>query len=512
MLIGANTADQYPFHSIKFYEGTPTSNYGWQIRDYDWNMYVIVEYVETPPPMIINFNRLQTTLKTTPRTVRATVRSGDSPGFIPAVDLFCKINSSAYIKSPMTGTEPNYTGTLPGANPGDTVTYYISATYPDSLTVRTVNTTYAIFKPTKSILYMWNGVSLPTGASSPTIMATYGMMKDSTREKAYYDVWDVRTYGTDDIPDLLLCYNGVVEATGGSGGWADLTKFAGPWLATSTPPNPKSWFWSNQEHGVISGYTDTTFLDTDPHAKYFGVKALVDQDYPYKTNSNMTVTKPWQLDFVATTEPIFSYIAANMAKDSTTFWYDPFHESPPFLNWMDELVPTPNATVLFRDTKYNTKVVGVRNSASDNSWNTVWLAFDYLSTDFRSDTSKTLATDPKYKWTLSVGNPASRFISATTGIFPTDKAAVPSEFVLLQNYPNPFNPLTVINYQLAVNSIVTVRVYDLLGREVVTLVNEQKSAGNYTAQWDATHFASGVYFYRLQAGAFSDTKKLLLLR
>jgi flagellar hook assembly protein FlgD len=70
----------------------------------------------------------------------------------------------------------------------------------------------------------------------------------------------------------------------------------------------------------------------------------------------------------------------------------------------------------------------------------------------------------------------------------------------------------VINYQLAVNSIVTVRVYDLLGREVVTLVNEQKSAGNYTAQWDATHFASGVYFYRLQAGAFSDTKKLLLLR
>ncbi len=56
------------------------------------------------------------------------------------------------------------------------------------------------------------------------------------------------------------------------------------------------------------------------------------------------------------------------------------------------------------------------------------------------------------------------------------------------------------------------KVYDLLGREVATLVNEHKPAGNYTVRWDATHFASGVYFYRLQAGNFSDTKKLLLLK
>jgi photosystem II stability/assembly factor-like uncharacterized protein len=88
----------------------------------------------------------------------------------------------------------------------------------------------------------------------------------------------------------------------------------------------------------------------------------------------------------------------------------------------------------------------------------------------------------------------------------------PKEFLLDQNYPNPFNPVTVISYQLAVNSFVTVRVYDLLGREAAMLVNEEKSAGSYTLRWDATHFASGVYFYRLQAGVFSDTKKLLLLK
>lgn len=88
----------------------------------------------------------------------------------------------------------------------------------------------------------------------------------------------------------------------------------------------------------------------------------------------------------------------------------------------------------------------------------------------------------------------------------------PKEFLLDQNYPNPFNPVTVINYQLAVNSFVTVRVYDLLGREAAMLVNEEKPAGSYTVRWDATHFATGVHFYRLQAGAFSDTKKLLLLK
>jgi hypothetical protein len=91
---------------------------------------------------------------------------------------------------------------------------------------------------------------------------------------------------------------------------------------------------------------------------------------------------------------------------------------------------------------------------------------------------------------------------------------------LEQNYPNPFNPSTVISYQLAGQSHVTLRVYDLLGREVAALVNEVKSAGNYSATFNASNFPSGVYFYRLtanavspgQAGNFSSVKKMLLLK
>ena len=88
----------------------------------------------------------------------------------------------------------------------------------------------------------------------------------------------------------------------------------------------------------------------------------------------------------------------------------------------------------------------------------------------------------------------------------------PLAFNLGQNYPNPFNPQTVVSYQLPIAAHVTLKVYDILGREVATLVNEQKSRGRYDAVWDASGMASGVYLYRLQAGTYTATKRLLLLR
>jgi photosystem II stability/assembly factor-like uncharacterized protein len=88
----------------------------------------------------------------------------------------------------------------------------------------------------------------------------------------------------------------------------------------------------------------------------------------------------------------------------------------------------------------------------------------------------------------------------------------PLTFSLAQNYPNPFNPSTVISYQLPVNSVVSLKVYDVLGREVKALVNERQNAGNHSATFNASNLSSGVYFYRLQAGTYSQTKKLLLLK
>ena len=89
---------------------------------------------------------------------------------------------------------------------------------------------------------------------------------------------------------------------------------------------------------------------------------------------------------------------------------------------------------------------------------------------------------------------------------------LPTHFSLGQNYPNPFNPATVISDQLAVSSKVNLKIFDILGREVATLVNEEKPAGTYSVQWNAANMPSGVYFYRLQASDFVETKKLVLIK
>ena len=90
--------------------------------------------------------------------------------------------------------------------------------------------------------------------------------------------------------------------------------------------------------------------------------------------------------------------------------------------------------------------------------------------------------------------------------------AVPKEYALWWNYPNPFNPSTTIKYELPKASVVRLSVYDMLGREVSVLLNERREAGVYEVKFDGSNLASGVYFYRLQAGDFTQTKRLLLLK
>ena len=88
----------------------------------------------------------------------------------------------------------------------------------------------------------------------------------------------------------------------------------------------------------------------------------------------------------------------------------------------------------------------------------------------------------------------------------------PTEYALSQNYPNPFNPTTTIKYSIPKLSFVTIKIYDVLGSEVATLVNEEKPAGTYELTWNAANLPSGVYFYQLKAGSFVETKKMILMK
>ena len=104
------------------------------------------------------------------------------------------------------------------------------------------------------------------------------------------------------------------------------------------------------------------------------------------------------------------------------------------------------------------------------------------------------------------------YINNVVGVDDDRNLLTPSEFNLTQNYPNPFNPATTIKYSIAKQSNVTLKVYDMLGSEIATLVNEEKPAGIYEIKFDASKLASGIYFYKIQAGSFIETKKMLMIK
>jgi hypothetical protein len=100
-----------------------------------------------------------------------------------------------------------------------------------------------------------------------------------------------------------------------------------------------------------------------------------------------------------------------------------------------------------------------------------------------------------------------------SGDLPPDSTIqIPTEYKMDQNYPNPFNSLTNINYSIPVKSTVILKVFDLLGRESATLANKEKPAGVYNVEFKNNNLSSGIYFYRLQAGSFVETKKMILLK
>ena len=144
-----------------------------------------------------------------------------------------------------------------------------------------------------------------------------------------------------------------------------------------------------------------------------------------------------------------------------------------------------------------------------------WVSLDIPLSDFTGLTTREhiaqyiLVGQPTGSTTVYVDN--FYFYNSTTDVKEII-GAVPSEYALEQNYPNPFNPATVINYSIPQNSFVTLKVYDVIGNEVATLVNQTQSAGKYEVRFDASNLSNGVYMYSIKTDNFTSTKKMILMK
>lgn len=123
----------------------------------------------------------------------------------------------------------------------------------------------------------------------------------------------------------------------------------------------------------------------------------------------------------------------------------------------------------------------------------------------------TTFTDNRNGWMIGEEGKIYKFNPNSSNII-SNQTLIPKSIYLYQNYPNPFNPTTTIKYGIPQNGLVKLVVYDLLGKEVATLVNDEQSAGYYEVTFDASKLTSGVYFYKITSGDFSDVKKMLLVK
>ena len=146
------------------------------------------------------------------------------------------------------------------------------------------------------------------------------------------------------------------------------------------------------------------------------------------------------------------------------------------------------------------------SNLNKNSWTNEGkgLAKGSINSIYVNDSTIFVGTEMTGLWSIPVPE--------VTAIRKTINSTFPSSYKLEQNYPNPFNPTTIIRYSLPKDGLVTLKVYDILGREVKTLVDEYKPAGSHDIIFNASNLASGVYIYQLRSGNFTASKKLLLMK
>jgi hypothetical protein len=483
-------------------------DWGWWHRDFTWDIQVAVNLTSDRAPVIHEVTQLLTTTATGPFTVDAVI-SDDNPaggdaGVANAV-LHLSIDSSDFEAIPMTGDEPDFTADIPSQSPGAAVAYYVETEDVLGNSTRTPDIAFSIYAKTEDVLFLYNVGNFSDGT------ARFWYMGGGSDYPVAHDYWSTPSFGIDIIDDILAMYDYVIQVDGTHPEY-DLTDEVAAWLQTGTAGAPKMFFWSSQDNGDnwANWPADTSFTAGSFYYDYMGVSAVTNQDWPAVSMRG----DPWLITPVMD-DPVSGWADAYNADSSVLHYYDPAYETG-MTNYMDnfELVEGGNAAATFSsiDSAGAEQTVGVRNNGE--GFYTAWIAFDYMSTNFRSDLNSTQGTDPGYAWGVQVTSQPGEFLAwGGFSAIEIGGEASPRAFRLAQNYPNPFNPETTIEYSIPNKGQVTLKIFDIRGREVATLVDNNELAGLHKVTFDASNYASGVYFYQLKTNDKSTlVKKMMLLK
>ncbi len=282
-------------------------------------------------------------------------------------------------------------------------------------------------------------------------------------------------------------------------------------------PHVMSGDWLNAENGSILGklnygdYTLEVFKTTDGGNSWNSIQS----NLPTMTNSSISFSDRG-IRMVDENRIVFATYSTIYSNRDASIYYTVDGGT----SWTKSTIPDSPVSL----TSLSFDAIGENGIVCGNSSTDSSKVF-YISTDYAQNWEAFLLPEISIPITLFAGeitSDGSIWIIGSnqsiwksghlTGIETNDENTPPTDFLLSQNYPNPFNPSTIINFQIPKNGFVTMKVYDILGKEIATLVNEVHQAGNYKVTFDATNLPAGIYFYRLQSGGFVKTKKMILLK
>lgn len=500
----------------KFYMNgrlNPGVDFGWWVREYTWDFLVAVDITGDTPPDFNTVAALPSGLATGPFTVDANI-TDENPGNptnagVASVVLKWSIDGgTTWNDVAMTGTEPNFSGVIPAQTPGVTVEYYLEAT--DVAAQTSVSSTYSfyIFTPTAGVntLVYLNGYSNAT--SYPT---TYFFGPDiKTGVSAFaHDTW----YYGPLTADLLNNYDNLIEICNGSpNDYNDDVVEA--WL---TANGNRNYYLEGQEYlGARYSYVDKSFVAGDFEFDVLGINASFNDVSYDGTAGQLLPSKLTPQAGTAFGQPLLDKFATYVPVPDS-IQYDPAYEgNTGDQNWIDGFNVVSGAVVdVIQQTRGVAGAPDVRDLPCAThrvlpAGNKIFFASYWT---YAVNTTQTnyhwlgyTNESPAYQALLWFGIPINPVSVEQVG------SGVPEVYNLSQNYPNPFNPSTTINFALPKGSNVVLKVYDVLGREVATLLNGEKPAGNYEVNFDASKLASGLYVYTINAGDFTSTKKMMLMK